>query len=174
MLSVMERANSTGSWLTREICGGGRMGCERPGTRLSSCHQEPRKPWAWVTPGALGLKSDQGPRPAAAFSCLSSFRTVESTFCTSPQPPWPANWGPAKLAALGPVKLPDLQDGAYWLPLTWKERERKSVECNSVSQPVPGGRQEGAAAPGHRDLPGWCPLPVTERRKGAIVSWSQF
>ena len=45
------------------------------------------QPRAWLMPGASSLTSDQGPRLAAAFSGVSSFQTVESTFCTSPQPP---------------------------------------------------------------------------------------
>ena len=41
--------------------------------------------------------------------------------------------GPAKFAALGSAKFPDLRDRAHWLPLTWKKREWERVECDSVS-----------------------------------------
>lgn len=59
------------------------MGHEKPGTPPSSCRQERRQPRAWLTPGVSGLTSDQGLCAAAALSCLFSFPTEESTFCTS-------------------------------------------------------------------------------------------
>lgn len=131
----MERANSTGSWLTKEICRGGRMGRERPGTIQLS-------PGTFPAPGLLmqgvsGLKSDQGLCPAASIQLLLPLPLSAQALSL----PRPTNWSPVSLSLWAkPSSL--TSEIAGCLSVLEKNLEKENVECCSVNEFVHDRRQE--------------------------------